>query len=197
MCRTSKIIGIAILALTAACSFKAVALQIISYAEHGVGFWYAGSEFNGDPTLPLGVQRSVDVWNGYVSPGLWSSGKETATFLKGSGSLLPDVLPDVTYYGGRHGAAQVDNTSGEFSYLTAKYGNQQVVFYVGGINEVLVVPSILPILAAEKNRGAPGLSHVTWLGAEKHSTPLAEGGLTATMLGLGLSCLAWVRCKLN
>lgn len=156
----------------------------ITYAEYGVGEWTPASAFNGDPVLIFGVQRVVDVWNGDASAGAYSiGGPNSAIFTKGSGTEVPTTLIGPDAYVSRANAGSftgLDNSSGEFTFLTAKYGNStQRVFYIGNILDTIFVPDDL-------GSGA-GLSHIAWLrGKPSSSTSVPDGGFTLALLGSAL-----------
>lgn len=173
-------------------ALNASALQI-SFSDYGVGSWTPANEFNSDVPVVTGVDRAVDIWNGSAAAGVFTSGGNSATFTKGAGNLLPDVLPDVTEYVNRDESSpfSVNNTAGEYAYMTAKYGNKaQQVFYIAAIHDIITVPTSLPGISGS------GLSHVTWL--EGNQVPqVPDGGTTAMLIGVALSGLALLRRKLG
>jgi hypothetical protein len=83
----------------------------------------------------------------------------------------------------------LDNTSGEFLYMTGKYGNDtQQVFYIGNL---LVDNITLPATIAGTT--GPALSHVSWL----RGTPsVPDGGATALLFGAVMAGVAALRRKL-
>jgi hypothetical protein len=83
----------------------------------------------------------------------------------------------------------LDNTSGEFLYMTGKYGNgTQQVFYIGNL---LVDNITLPATIAGTT--GPALSHVAWF---RGTTDVPDGGTTLLLLGAAMAGFAALRRKL-
>lgn len=162
----------------------------ITYATRGVGEWTPSNEFNSDASVLAGVKRTVNIWNGDASAGLYTLGGDSATFTEGAGTLVPAVLVLPTAYinrfEGNFGSwAGIDNTSGAIQYLTAKYANDtQQVFFIGNLLESgITVPT------------ANGLSHVAWLNGTPSRVP--DAGATLILLGSSMMVLGFLRRKIS
>jgi hypothetical protein len=142
---------------------------------------YLGSVQPGVPSGDTQVEGYVDQLAG-MAPGA-SISIDGNLFIRSDNTF--GMLPDADFaWKQDDNTTTFDLTGGSFDYVLAKYGVGQdggtLVWYIAGLLDIIQLPA--------SAFSGTGLSHTTFFNA---SASVPDGGLTATLLGLGLVGLAY------